>query len=76
MSAMLDYSSHKHGGFMLEVDRNGPMLQVSLTSPHGDTVCAEFPESEAEEIAASFARVYRSLRLRGPDSDQVEGRTS
>lgn len=61
----LSYASHENGGgFVLEVDRNGERLQVTLTSPHGDTICTEFSEGEAEEIAASFARVYRNIRLR------------
>ena len=50
------------GGFILEVDRNGRLLQVRLTSPHGETICAEFSESDAEEIASSFAYAYREIR--------------
>ena len=57
-----DYSSHNSSGHILEVDRNKTRLQLTLTSPWGDTICTEFEIAEAEEIAHSIARVCREIR--------------
>lgn len=61
----MDYSSHDNGcGFLLELDRNELLLQITLSgwSSPEHVVTSEFNLSEAEEIAASLTRICANIR--------------
>lgn len=59
----LDYSSHESSqGHMVEVDRRGDALQLTVAHPNFGETCGEFTLSEAEEIAAAISRVCHNIR--------------
>ena len=61
----MTYSAHysKTSVHLLEVDRHKNCLQVMLTrNSDGECIAGEFELAEAEEIAASIARVCSEIR--------------
>lgn len=60
---MSDYSAHNgEQGHLLEIDRRGCVLQITLSNRLGEIQTAEFSEAETEEISAAIRRIYRNVR--------------